>query len=126
MAEDFFLYLIVIYAMVLDFIFILRTVRRFLLRHTPQGLVCTKRFDALRFEGLTVTLPFTWRQYFLKFRGKAVSLGTVSSQVPPIFVVIIVFFAPGIQSGIEHCSCVCCSTGSQHYRLENLLYLRIF
>ena len=40
-------------------------------------LVCTKRFDALRFEGLTP--PFMCE--------RAVSLATVSPQVPPIFVV---------------------------------------
>ena len=40
----------------------------------------------------------------------------------PVFVVIIVFFAPGIQLDIQHCSRVCCSTGSQHYHLENFIF----
>ena len=35
---------------------------------------------------------------------RVVSLATVSPQVPPIFVVIIVFSASGIQLGIYHCS----------------------
>ena len=42
---------------------------------------------------------------------KAVSLATVSPQVPPIFVVIIIFFAPGIQLGIYHCSRVAVPPG---------------
>ena len=60
-------------------------------------LACTKRFDAVRFEGLTLHLR---GESTLKFRGRAVSLAIVSPQVLPVFVVIIVFFAQGIQLGI--------------------------
>ena len=54
--------------------------------HAPSVLVCTKHSGALRFEGLTLHLcgdSTLW---------KPLEKPTVSPRVPPIFVVIIVFF----------------------------------